>query len=248
MKTPIAFVTGAGSGIGAATALQLAKHCTVYAGGRTLKHLEQTAAQHHHKTILPVCIDVTDVESFRRATVHIPKIDILVVNAGICERTPLNAPGSDATWLRVIDTNLTGAWNTLRALRDKLRPGARVVAVSSGLGKLGRSGYAAYAASKHGLLGIVKCLALELAPQQITVNAVCPGWVDTQMAQTDLSVSATQNGSSITAEFKTAADNIPLGRFVAPEEVANLISWLCSEKAGAVTGQSYNISCGEFGL
>ena len=250
MSTKTAVVTGAGSGIGRATALHLAqKGYEVIAIGRTRSSLLQTAScTQRNESIIPLCADITQEESLQNIFNQIDTLDILVVNAGVCERAATDADNASSVWRRVIDTNLTGSWNTVQAATEHLRKGARVIFVSSGLGKLGRAEYTAYAASKHGMLGMMRCLALEWAPRQIAVNAVCPGWVDTEMALSDLQQSAQKQGTSIDAEGVLATENIPMGRFVAPAEVAALIGWLCSSDAAAITGQACNISGGEFGL
>jgi NAD(P)-dependent dehydrogenase (short-subunit alcohol dehydrogenase family) len=149
-------------------------------------------------------------------------------------------------WRDVLATNLDGVFNTLHAAEPHLNESARVVVVSSGLGKLGRAAFGAYAASKHGVLGLMKCAAKELAPRKITVNAVCPGWVDTEMARTDvvrLARDLSRDASDVEADI---VRNIPVGRFVQPEEVAALIGWLVSDEAATVTGEAFNISGGEF--
>ena len=138
----------------------------------------------------------------------------------------------------MLAVNLDGVFHGLRLAAPRLRQGARVVVISSGLGKLGRAGYGAYAASKHGVLGLMRCAALELADRGIRVNAVCPGWVDTDMARADLC----RNGTA----RQEAEALIPMGRFVRPEEVAELVRWLASPASGPVTGQAFNISGGEF--
>jgi NAD(P)-dependent dehydrogenase (short-subunit alcohol dehydrogenase family) len=137
-------------------------------------------------------------------------------------------------------------WRTLRAVVPSMAENGRVVIVSSGLGKRGRAGYGAYCASKHGVLGLVRALAPELAPRGITINAVCPGWVDTGMAASDLARTARERGTSAAEERAAAEAAIPVGRFVAPAEVAGLIAFLASIEAAAITGQAYNVSGGEF--
>lgn len=175
----------------------------------------------------------------------VSRIDTLVVNAGRCETAAIDHADAPAVWRRVMAVNLDGAFHTLRAASERLVDGGRVVLVSSGLGRRGRPEYAAYTAAKHGVLGLCKALALEWAPRRITVNAVCPGWVDTDMARGDVARTAAQNGEP-TAAFRARAEaGIPLGRFVSADEVAALIGWLASADAGMITGQAYGISGGE---
>ena len=245
-----ALITGAGSGIGRETAIYFAqKGYTVFAMGRSQPRLNETAALIGKAgRITPLCADATQIVALSDALRSLSRVDVLVVNAGICKQSAVHAPEADAVWHQVINTNLTGSWNTVHVTNDLLQKGGKVVLVSSGLGKLGRAEYTAYAASKHGLPGMMKCLALEWAHRKINVNAVCPGWVDTRMAQSDLQKSAVENHTSLNAERIRPTKSIPIGRFVTAKEVAALTGWLCSNNACAITGQAFNISGGEFGL
>ena len=146
----------------------------------------------------------------------------------------------------VLDVNLNGLYYTLKAAAPNLQQDGRVVIISSGLGKLGRARYHAYTASKHAALGLMKCLSRELAPRGITVNAVCPGWVDTRMSRRDVALAGARDGLSPDEAFADAVSGIAIGRFVTPDEVASLIAYLTSEGAAAITGEAYNISGGEF--
>ncbi len=216
-ERPKAVVTGAASGIGAAAceALRGAGYEVVGLGRADL--------------------DVSDEAAVARVFAGLGEIDALVASAGVCEQAPLGSDDGLAVWRRVLATNLDGVFHCLTHAR--LRDGGRVVVISSGLGKVGRAGMAAYAASKHGVLGVVRCAALEWAPRGVTVNAVCPGWVDTKMARADVARSGRPR-AEIDAQ-------IPLGRFVAAEEVAALVAFLTSPAAAAITGQAYTISAGE---
>lgn len=249
MDAKRAVVTGAGTGIGRATSgLLLEKGYEVVAVGRSGKSLEQMARELgvQGRRVIPVSLDVRDGTALRDALADGGPVDVLVANAGVCKQSRVDDPDADDIWQELISINLDGVWQTFRAVVPLLKPTGRAVVVSSGLGKLGRAGYSAYTASKHGVLGIVKCLAKELAPKRITVNAVCPGWVDTEMARQDLVRTAEEEGTTFDQAKKSALEGIPLGRFVEADEVANLICWLISDEAAAVTGQTYNISCGEF--
>jgi NAD(P)-dependent dehydrogenase (short-subunit alcohol dehydrogenase family) len=217
----LALVTGASRGIGRATAHRLAE-----AGLRVLAWGRPP--------------DIADLPQLERAFEDVGGLDVLVVNAGVCRSADLDDPGAVEVWRHVMSVNLDGAFHCLRLASPRLRGGGRVVFVSSGLGKLGRGGKSAYAASKHGVLGLMRCAALELAPRGIRVNAVCPGWVDTDMARADL-----QRSGELRQE---AEAQIPAGRFVRAAEVAEMIAWLASDRSSPVTGQAFNISGGEFGL
>ncbi len=259
----VALVTGAGSGIGRASATLLARAgYQVWALGRreealkeTLSLCERAPRGAPHRAL---SLDLRARAEVSMGLREVERVDALVLNAGICRRTPLRLMGAGATdddldaandddFDDVLQTNVQGVWNPLRALAPRLAPGGSVVVVSSGLGKLGRAGYGAYAASKHAVLGLMRCAALELAPQ-VRVNAVCPGWVDTAMSRADIERDAQAADVPTRAIHAKACAGIPAGRFVAPEEVAQLIVFLLSDASAPVTGQSYNISGGEFGV
>ena len=244
-----AVVTGAGSGIGRACVVRLLDEgYRVTAVGRRMEKLAETASHAAAKEgrLRLISADVRDREGLKRALSDIGPVSALVANAGVCKRTWLDDDESDSVWDDVIDTNVHGVWNTFRAVGSGFHWNGAAVIVSSGLGKLGRPGYGAYTASKHAVLGMVKCFAPELAKKGIRVNAVCPGWVDTEMAAADLVITANETKKSVEEARADAISSIPLKRFVTAEEVAGLIYWLLSDEARAVTGQSYNISCGEF--
>lgn len=191
-------------------------------------------------------LDVSDQTAVDAFFEDIGAIDVLVAAAGVCEQARLDDEESDTVWTRAININVHGVYNCVKAAARTMVDGGSIVTVSSGLGKNARAGYEAYTASKHAVLGLTRCVALELAPRKIRVNAVCPGWVDTKMSRADAQESARRADVS-EAEFRAQAiAGIPLGRMVAPEDVAELIAFLCSDAASIITGQSYNIAGGEF--
>jgi NAD(P)-dependent dehydrogenase (short-subunit alcohol dehydrogenase family) len=246
----VAVVTGGGRGIGRAIARALAGPDTLVAvTGRTRSQLESTALDLERLggRALAIEMDVTDEASVARGVESIQSadhVDVLVNNAGIGGGEPIQ--GSDVgRWRRVVDTNLTGMYLVTRGIVPLMREGGRIVNLSSVLGRFGVPGYTAYCASKHGVIGFTRALALELAPQQITVNALCPGWVDTGMAEEGMRLGAEAMGVSFEQFRDKALGAVPIKRIIQPEEVAELVRFLASAGAAAITGQTYNICGGQ---
>ncbi|MSO83034.1 MAG: SDR family oxidoreductase, partial [Acidobacteria bacterium] len=152
---------------------------------------------------------------------------------------------SIADWRRIIDTNLTGLYLVTREAIAQMRDGSRIVNISSVLGRFGVPGYTAYCASKHGVIGFTRALALELAPRRITVNALCPGWVDTEMAAEGMRLGAAATSQTFDQFRERALGAVPIRRIIQPEEVAELVRFVASPGAAAITGQTYNICGGQ---
>ncbi len=247
----IALVTGGGRGIGRAIALALGGMGTTIAiAARTRSQLESTARELESggARAIPVEMDVTSETSIARAVdalrIDVPHLDILVNNAGVGGGEPV--AGSDIErWRRTIDTNLTGTYLVTRAVLPLMRGGGRIINLSSVLGRFGVPGYTAYCASKHAVIGFTRALALELAPKQITVNAICPGWVDTEMAEQGMRQGAAATGQTFEQFRASALGAVPIKRIIQPEEVAGLVAFVASPAAAAITGQTYNICGGQ---
>lgn len=248
-----ALVTGASRGIGRAIAFRLAEEgAHVGLGVRRESDGDSVAREIREAggEATPVWLDVTDPSSVatgvERAARPNRRLDILVNNAGISGLTPLDGDArSDEVWERILDVNLTGTWRVCRAALPFFADGGRIVNLSSVVGRFGVPKYAAYSASKHALIGLTRSLALELAPRQITVNAVCPGWVATEMGHAGIARIATSAGIPEEEAFILAGKMAPLGRVLAPEEVAGLVAYLVSEEARSVTGQALVIDGGQ---
>ena len=238
-------VTGGGSGAGAAIALGLARSgARVWIAGRRTDALERVAAR--HDAIDWTAADVADEASVQALFDRAAPVDIVVANAGAAESAPFRRTGRDL-WDRMIAVNLTGVFLTLsaglRAMRSE-RWG-RLISVASTAGLKGYAYVAAYAAAKHGVVGLTRSLALEVARTGITVNALCPGYLDTEM--TDRSVEAIARKTNLSPEDARArlTEANPQRRLIAPEEVAGAALWLCRDASAAVNGQAIALSGGE---
>jgi NAD(P)-dependent dehydrogenase (short-subunit alcohol dehydrogenase family) len=242
-------ITGASRGLGRALALHLAQSegAKLALLGRDRDALESTAQAVNAAGGQAHCFgaDVLDRAMLRRISDQLEPLDGLVANAGQGGTTPLDGNDEvDERFDHLLATDLTGPWNTVRAFRPKLVKGARVVLVSSVLGRFGVPGYAAYCAAKHGLLGLTKALALELIDQGIFVNAVAPGWIDTAMAHDGIAGMAKGMGISEADARRKAESVVPVKRFFQPEEIAHGIAWMLSPMNTMQVGQCLNLDGG----
>ena len=247
----VALVTGAGRGIGRATALALARGgADVAVCARTVPEIEAVAAEvaalGRRTHFLP--LDVTDRAGIQRTvaavTAALGPIDILVNNAGLHRSGPVQRL-ADAEWDAVLAVNLTAPMLLCRACLPHMyeRGFGRIVNVASVAGKVGLKNDSAYSASKHGLIGFTRSLALEAARKGVTVNAVCPSWTETRMMDESIEAIALRTGR-LEAEIRAALlkDN-PLGRAALPEEVADVVVFLV--RSAVITGQSVHVDGGE---
>jgi NAD(P)-dependent dehydrogenase (short-subunit alcohol dehydrogenase family) len=240
-------ITGGSRGIGRACALQLARaeaaHLVLL--GREAGALSDTA-----KAVMAAggradvfVANVTERTGLAEVARGLGPLDGLVAAAGISGMTPVDGD-SDAYFDEILAADLAGPWNTVRAFLPRMSSGGRIVLVSSVLGRFGVPGYGAYCAAKHGLIGLAKALALELIDRGIVVNAVAPGWVDTDMAKTGIRQIAAAT-SQTEAQFRAQAEAaVPVKRFFQPEEIAHGIAWLLDPANTMQVGQCLNLDGG----
>jgi len=244
----VAVVTGGGTGIGALVAKRLAERgARVFVAGRRLDPLKEVAgsicAAGGHATA--VRCDVTRPEEVAALATEVGHADIVVNNAGVAKSAPITKM-DDAHWHEAIAVNLTGTFLVTRAFIGGMtdRGWGRVVNVASVAGKIGFKYTAAYSAAKHGVLGFTRSVALEVAHKGVTVNAVCPGWVETDMSDAAIGNIVAKTKMTPEQAMRTLADQSPQKRLMTAEEVAALVEFLCSDDAANLTAQAINLDGG----
>ncbi|MDP3896030.1 MAG: SDR family NAD(P)-dependent oxidoreductase [Mesorhizobium sp.] len=244
-----ALVTGGGSGVGRAIALALANAgANVTICGRRQHAIDAVAAE--SPNIHAQTADVTDEASmtslYDTAEALRGPFSIVVANAGIAESAPAHKTTLDQ-WKHTLDVNLTGSFLTVRPALAGMaaRKSGRIVFVASVAGLKGYAYVAPYVASKHGVIGLMRALAVETARSGITVNAVCPSFVETDMLEDSVQRIVAKTGRSVAEARASLSANNPQGRFIQPDEVAAAVLYLCSDAAASITGQSISISGGE---
>jgi NAD(P)-dependent dehydrogenase (short-subunit alcohol dehydrogenase family) len=244
-----ALVTGGGTGIGAAVATTLAQAgAAVTICGRRLEPLQAIAAGDSN---IPAAIaDVTDERSLAKLCEQAENagkpFDIVVPNAGMAESAPAHETSLEL-WNRTLNVNLTGAFLTVKPTLAAMRARGwgRVVFIASTAGLKGYGYVAPYVAAKHGVIGLMRALALETAHAGITVNAICPGFTQTAMLSDSIERIADATKRSRADVRATLAASNPQGRFIQPREVADAVLWLCGGASAAITGQTISVSGGE---
>lgn len=246
------FISGASRGIGEATARLLGEEknykftLAARSYSRCLGIAMDIGTDRAHATRLDLADERTIDEAVIAAESRHGPIDVLILNAGVNEPTPFDDLSADSrkAFRLVLETNLIATYFLAQVAAAHMPQNGRIIFVGSVLARFGAPGTAAYAASKHALLGLVRSMALELAPRGIRVNAVNPGWVDTQMAHDALGRIAEARGVTLQQQTAQALNILPIRRMVKPAEVAAYIQFLIGPGGDCVTGQGVDISCG----
>jgi 3-hydroxybutyrate dehydrogenase len=253
MPSPVAFITGAGRGIGRAIALRFARAgYAVGLAGRSHPHLLEVGDEIRDAggAARAVVCDVTNRKSIERAVEQVRHelgdIAVLVNNAGVADSVPF-ASTTDESWDRIIAVNLTGSYLCMRVVVPGMfqRGHGRVINIASIAGLTGFAYTAAYCAAKHGVVGLTRAVAIEAASKGVTVNAVCPGWVDTDMTRASISRIVTTTGRT-PEQARAALERMsPQNRLIEPDEVAAVAIFLAGPDAHGINGQTLSVDGGE---
>jgi NAD(P)-dependent dehydrogenase (short-subunit alcohol dehydrogenase family) len=254
-----ALITGAGAGIGAAIALQLAQAgCRITLCGRSQGTLQDQAEALREQVpdvaLLIAPMDVADEQTVQaavqQAQARFGPVNILVNNAGQASSQPF-AKTDAALWQQMLNVNLTGTYHCIQGVLPGMLEAAkngtpgRIVNIASTAGLKGYAYVSAYVAAKHGVVGLTKALALELARKGVTVNAICPGYTETDIVREAVQNIVGKTGKSETEARQALAASNPQQRLVQPQEVAQSVLWLCAAGSDAINGQAIAIDGGE---
>jgi NAD(P)-dependent dehydrogenase (short-subunit alcohol dehydrogenase family) len=243
----VALVTGAGRGIGRAVARELSRSgFRVALTARSREQLDQAAASCPGATMV-VPADITEPDAADRVFAAVEQawgpVDVLVANAGAGTSAPI-ARTTDEQWQQMLELNLTAPFRCIRRAVPSMvdRKSGRIVVIASVAARIGEPYISAYTASKHGILGLVRSVASELISTGVTVNAVCPGYVDTTMTEATVASIVEKTGRSADEARRVLERKQPIGRLITPEEVADAVVFCV--RNGALTGQGINVDGG----
>jgi NAD(P)-dependent dehydrogenase (short-subunit alcohol dehydrogenase family) len=236
-------ITGGGSGTGAALARGFAgAGARVVIAGRRADALQRVAAD--HAAIRAIAADVTDEASVTALFAAAGPCDIVIANAGAADTAPFARTTLDQ-WNAMLAVNLTGVFLTLREGLKQMTGWGRLIAIASTASLKGYPYVAPYVAAKHGVLGLVRAVALEVAKKPITANAICPGFLDTEMTERSIATIMAKTGRSRDDALASLTRNNPQGRLIAPGEVSAAALFLCGPGADGINGQAVTLSGGE---
>ena len=248
LNSKVALVTGGGRGIGRSIALELAaRGAKVVVTGRSTSDLEEVAEQIGG---VAIAMDLNDRAQSDQALTQLQEqvggVDILVNNAGIADAAPIKRTSLE-TWDRIFEVNVTAVFRLCKSLLPHMteQGWGRIITIASNAGLTGYGYSAPYCASKHAVIGFTRAMAVDLGTTGVTINAVCPGWVETDMALAAVERISQSTGRSA-EKARAALENMsPQRRMISPEEVASMTAMLCGDGARGINGQSLVIDGGQ---
>ena len=252
LRDKIVLITGGSGGLGSALARAFsAQACRVVISARDPQRLRAMAEEmaRYGAQVLALPCDISDRDAMldlqKEIAARWGAVQILINNAGIARAVKFTDMPDDV-WDAILETNLTGAYNCCKVFLASMLQAqwGRIINIASTAAKVGYSHATAYTASKHGLLGLTRSLALETARLGVTVNAICPGYIDDERTRENARIMAQRTGKSVDEILELFADSAPQKRLIAPDEVAALALLIASDKLGAMTGQAINVDGG----